>query len=232
MKIALIGDSLTEGRPGVSFFNILKEKFPNITFDNLGKPGESVKSLYTRLLKIKLDIDYDISFLWIGVNDVYSKLLSVQAQPVAKDPNEFKDYYEKILDLVLVSSKKVVAVTPALVGENTNNAPNHEIKELNVLIQSITRNQANVSFLDIQSVFFSDLAKVNSSDYISTKVMRVMVDVFFYKKPSRIDRLSKERGLHLTLDGIHLNSTGAQIVAEIYASEIKRLTYENQDAIQ
>ena len=232
MKIALIGDSLTEGRPGVSFFNILKEKFPNITFDNLGKPGESVKSLYTRLLKTKLDIDYDISFLWIGVNDVYSKLLSVQAQPVAKDHNEFKDYYEKILDLVLVSSKKVVAVTPALVGENTNNAPNHEIKELNVLIQSITRNQENVSFLDIQSVFFSDLAKVNSSDYISTKVMRVMVDVFFYKKPSRIDRLSKERGLHLTLDGIHLNSTGAQIVAEIYASEIKRLTYENQDAIQ
>lgn len=232
MKIALIGDSLTEGRPGVSFFNILKEKFPNITFDNLGKPGESVKSLYTRLLKTKLDIDYDISFLWIGVNDVYSKLLSVQAQPVAKDHNEFKDYYEKILDLVLVSSKKVVAVTPALVGENTNNAPNHEIKELNVLIQSITRNQENVSFLDIQSVFFSDLAKVNSSDYISTKVMRVMVDVFFYKKPSRIDRLSKERGLHLTLDGIHLNSTGAQIVAEIYASEINRLTYENQDAIQ
>lgn len=232
MKIALIGDSLTEGRPGVSFFNILKVKFPNITFDNLGKPGESVKSLYTRLLKTKLDIDYDLSFLWIGVNDVYSKLLSVQAQPVAKDHNEFKDYYEKILDLVHASSKKIVAVTPALVGENTDNAPNHEIKELNVLIQSITRNQANVSFLDIQSVFLSHLSKVNSSDYISTKVMRVMVDVLFYKKPSRIDRLSKERGLHLTLDGIHLNSAGAQIVAEIYASEIKRLTYKNQDAIQ
>ena len=28
MKIALIGDSLTEGRPGVSFANILKERFP------------------------------------------------------------------------------------------------------------------------------------------------------------------------------------------------------------
>ncbi|MGN7478211.1 SGNH/GDSL hydrolase family protein [Solibacillus silvestris] len=232
MKIALIGDSLTVGRPGVSFVNILKEKFPNITFDNLGKPGESVKSLYTRLLKIKLDIDYDLSFLWIGVNDVYSKLLSVQAQPVAKDHSEFKDYYEKILDLVHASSKKIVVVTPALVGENTENAPNHEIKELNVLIQSITRNQANVSFFDIQSVFLSHLSKVNSSDYISTKVMRVMMDVLFYKKPSRIDRLSKERGLHLTLDGIHLNSAGAQIVAEIYASEIKRMTYKNQDAIQ
>lgn len=44
MKIALFGDSLTEGRPGVSYFNILKKKFPNITFVNLGKPGETVKS--------------------------------------------------------------------------------------------------------------------------------------------------------------------------------------------
>ncbi|QQZ07640.1 GDSL-type esterase/lipase family protein [Heyndrickxia vini] len=233
MKIALIGDSLTEGRPGVSFFNILKKKFPDITFVNLGKPGESVKSLYTRLIKTKLDIDYDLSFLWIGVNDVYSKLLSVQAQPVAKDHDEFKDCYEKVLGLVLGSSKKVVAVTPALVGENTDNAPNNEITELNDLIQSIISKQTNVSFLDIQSVFLSHLSKVSSSDYISTKVMRVMMDVLFYRKPSRIDRLSKERGLHLTLDGIHLNSAGAQIVAETYASEIERfLTYKNRDAIQ
>ena len=51
MKIALMGDSLTEGRPGVSFHTILEDRFPNITFVNLGKPGETVKSLYTRLLE-------------------------------------------------------------------------------------------------------------------------------------------------------------------------------------
>ena len=229
MKIALIGDSLTEGRPGVSFFNILKEKFPNITFVNLGKPGESVKSLYNRLIETKLEIDYDLSFLWIGVNDVYSKLLSVQAQPVAKDHDEFKDYYEKVLELVVGSSKKVVAVTPALVGEQIDNAPNNEIKELNVLIQSIASRHSNVSFINMQSVFFSHLSKVNSSDYISTKIMRIMLDTLFYKKPSKIDKISKERGLHLTLDGIHLNSTGAQLVAELYASNIKYLIDKNKD---
>ena len=232
MKIALIGDSLTEGRPGVSFFNILKEKFPNITFINLGKPGETVKSLHTRLLKTKLDIDYDLTFLWIGVNDVYSKLLSVQAQPVAKNHDEFKEYYEKVVKLVCGSSKKVVTVSPTLVGENTDNATNNEIKDLKSLIQSVTHKQGNVSFLDIQSVFFSHLSKVTTSDYISIKVMRVMMDVLIFKKPSTIDRLSKKRGLHLTLDGIHLNSAGAQIVAEMYATEIKRLIYKNQDTVE
>ena len=221
MKIALIGDSLTEGRPGVSFVNILKEEFPNITFVNLGKPGESVKSLYTRLLKTKLEEAYALSFLWIGVNDVYSKLLSMQAQPVAKDLDEFKDFYEKVLELVKDSSEKVVAVTPAIVGENTDNTPNHEIKEINTLIESIALAHPNVSYLNIHSVFLHHLSKVNSSDYISTKVMRVMKDALFYKKPSKVDKISKERGLHLTMDGIHLNSTGAQLVAEMYASEIK-----------
>lgn len=229
MNIALIGDSLTEGRPGVSFSNRLKEMFPNFTFVNLGKPGESVKSLYTRLLDTKLEMDYDLSFLWIGVNDVYSKLLSVQAQPVAKDHDEFRDYYEKVVELVSESSKKVVAVTPALVGEKTDNASNNEIKELSILIQCIAHKQANVRFLDMQSVFLNHLSKVNSTDFINTKVMRIMLDVLFYKKPSRIDKRSKERGLHLTLDGVHLNSTGAQIVAETYASEIKRLVEEDSE---
>lgn len=229
MKVALIGDSLTEGRPGVSFHKILEDKFPNITFVNLGKPGETVKSLYTRLLEKKLEGDYDFSFLWIGVNDVYSKLLSVQAQPLAKDYDEFQTYYEKVLELVIESSKKVVTVTPALVGENTDNASNKEIKELNHLILSIARKHTNVSFLDIQSAFFNHLSAVNSSDYISTKVLSVMVDVLFYKKTSRIDKKSKKRGLHLTLDGIHLNSTGAQLVADIYASEIERLFYSDSD---
>lgn len=51
MKIACIGDSLTEGRPGVLFFKKLIAKHPHIKFDNLGKPGETVKSLHTRLEK-------------------------------------------------------------------------------------------------------------------------------------------------------------------------------------
>lgn len=222
MKIALIGDSLTEGRPGVSFYNILKEEFPNITFVNLGKSGETVKSLYMRLLETKLEEDYDLAFLWIGVNDVYSKLLSVQAQPVTQNLDEFKDYYEKVLELIIGTSKKVVTVSPAIVGENTENTHNNEIKELNALIQNITRNHSNVSFLDIHPVFLNHLSNLNCSNYISTKVMRVMVDVLFYKKPSRVDKISKERGLYLTMDGIHLNSAGAEIVAGMYASEIKR----------
>ncbi|MTH55397.1 SGNH/GDSL hydrolase family protein [Bacillus mangrovi] len=231
MKIGLIGDSLTEGRPGISFAKILLEKFPHHTFHNLGKPGESVKSLYTRLSKTELDSDFDLAFLWIGVNDVYSKLLGVQAQPVAENQDEFREFYRKSLELVLASSKKTVAVTPALIGEELTNASNRELRELNALIQSVIRLHPNVHFLNLQSVFEEHLSDVSCSDYISTKVMRVMMDVLFYKKPASIDRLSEKRGLHFTLDGIHLNSAGAQIVADAYSAEINQLGFERIDAL-
>lgn len=222
MKIGFIGDSLTEGRPGVSFFQILKERYPTATFVNLGKPGETVKSLYVRLTKTKLATDYDLTFLWIGVNDVYSKLLSVQAQPVVNDHGEFKEVYEQILDMVITSSRKVVTVSPSIVGEDLQNSSNQETKELAVLIESISK-EKSVDYLNLQAAFEEHLVNMISSDYISTNPMRVMLDVFFYKKPSKIDKLSKKRGLYLTLDGIHLNSTGAEIVANEYATRINEL---------
>ncbi len=223
MKIGLLGDSLTEGRPGVSFVKILTKRYPHIIFDNLGKPGETVKSLHTRLSPGKLDTNYDLIFLWIGVNDVYSKLLRVQAQPVAKDFEEFREYYNKVLEIVIASSKQIVTVSPALVGETLMNESNKELKNLSSIIQSLSSKHLNVSFLDIHSVFEEHLSKVTSSDYISTKVLRVMFDVLFYKNPTSIDQLSKKRGLHFTLDGIHLNSIGAELVADEYASMIDQL---------
>lgn len=51
--------------------------------------------------------------------------------------------------------------------------------------------------------------------------MRVMTDVLFYKKPAKIDKRSRKHWLHLTLDGIHLNSAGAQNVADQKFVQVK-----------
>lgn len=144
MKVCLIGDSLTEGRPGVSFYNLLKLQYPHISFDNLGNPGETIKSLFTRLEKAPLQSSYDLLILWIGVNDVYSKLLKVQAQPVAKDHIEFEEYCLKVLEKAHVASKNVVLVSPALVGEDLQNHSNKEIKELTSVMESIALKSGNI----------------------------------------------------------------------------------------
>lgn len=62
--------------------------------------------MYNRLSKTTLDTDFDLIFLWIGVNDVYSKLLKVQAQPVSNNREEFEDYYKRIIEWIKAYSKK------------------------------------------------------------------------------------------------------------------------------
>ncbi|MDR4886003.1 hypothetical protein RGU12_00395 [Fredinandcohnia sp. QZ13] len=136
------------------------------------------------------------------------------------------------MELVIASSKHVVTVSPAIVGETSQNEFNKEIKNLSTIIQSLSINHVNVSFLDMYSVFEKHLSSVTSSDYISIKVMRVMLDALFYKNPTSIDRLSKKRGLHFTLDGIHLNSTIAALCADEYSTMIDRLLFNDHKSIQ
>lgn len=221
MKVGLIGDSLTEGRPGVSFYNLLKLQYPHISFDNLGNPGETIKSLLTSLEKAPLQFSYDLLILWIGVNDVYSKLLKVQAQPVAKDHIEFEEYCLKVLEKAHAASKNVVLVSPALVGEDLQNHSNQEIKELTSIMDSVALKSGNIYFVNMQNLFKEHLENLECSSFINKNVMRVLLDVLFYKNPLRIDKLSQKRGLHVTLDGVHLNSKGANIVAQQYSSIIE-----------
>ncbi|KZZ84587.1 SGNH/GDSL hydrolase family protein [Bacillus sp. SJS] len=221
MNIALIGDSLTEGRPGIPFSRLLKEQFPGFRFDNLGKGGDTVLSLYARLSKKKLPSPYDLTFLWIGVNDVYTKMLNAQAQIPAKDEKEFEEVYKKCVEIILASSKQVVLVTPALIGEHADNQANKQLRALSSIILSTAENHPKLLCLDLHTIFKNHLAHTTSSDYISVKVTRIMADALFYRKPSRIEELSKKRGLHLTLDGVHLNSLGAQIAASEYAQLIE-----------
>ncbi|NMH71673.1 SGNH/GDSL hydrolase family protein [Bacillus sp. RO2] len=222
MKIACIGDSLTEGKPGVSYFKMLKKKYPDIKFVNLGKGGETVKSLHTRISKNKIDRNYDLAFLWIGVNDIYSKLLKVQAQPITRNSEEFRECYENVLEIIKQSSKKVVVVSPGLIGE-TLNSSNRGLLNLSMILKEMSKEHKNVSFIDLHQAFTHQLETLQSTDYLSTGLGRLVKDVFLYRSPKSVDRLSAKRGLHLTIDGVHLNSKGANIVVEEYTKIIDQV---------
>ncbi len=70
MKIALYGDSLTEGRAGVSYVNYLQQLLPEHEILNYGYGGDTVISLYRHVVRQKLDHPVDLSFVFVGVNDV------------------------------------------------------------------------------------------------------------------------------------------------------------------
>ena len=68
MRIAFLGDSLTEGWPGAAFFPLLEERFAAHRLVNLGRAGDSVADLLRRVPRQDPG-SVDLAFVWIGVND-------------------------------------------------------------------------------------------------------------------------------------------------------------------
>jgi lysophospholipase L1-like esterase len=71
MRIAFLGDSLTEGWPGAAFLPLLQRRFPQHELLNLGRAGDCVADLLRRL-PYQDPGRVDLVVLWIGANDAVS----------------------------------------------------------------------------------------------------------------------------------------------------------------
>ena len=227
MRIVFVGDSLTSGIPGSSFFAILREKLPGHTLVNLGEGNDTVISLYRRLTRLRFGEPFDIAFLWVGVNDVvggspwsFQVASALVRKPHAASRDEFRAYYQAALDLLCRHVRRVIAVSPLLKGEDIHNQWNQELAALSCLIEELASRHEQTEYLDLRAAFIQRLAGKPVSGYLPTSVFRVALDALTLRSDDQVDRQAAGRGLQLTLDGIHLNSVGAELVAEAFLSEI------------
>ena len=115
----------------------------------------------------------------------------------------------------------MITVPPLFMGEDMNNQWNKEIEELSRIIEKVSASYENVEYLDLRKIIFPKLVDQNVSEYLPESATRVALDVILLKQTEQIDKKSSERGLIFTLDGVHLNSRGAELVAEIFMETIK-----------
>ncbi len=231
LKIAFCGDSLTEGFPGTAYFDLLKQKIPQHHLYNYGKGGDTVKSLLKRLDKTALDIPFDIIFLWIGVNDVlvdvsplYPYLKRLRRQPWAKSPDEFLQDYRYLLDLLIPKTELLFTVAPLFIGEDLANPWNQELEQLSEKIKSLSQVYGGVTFINLKDSFLPLLQDKHIAPYVPKKATQIIRDILSLKHKQQIEDQSQLRGLHYTLDGVHLNQEGAEIVAERFCQKIQALT--------
>jgi hypothetical protein len=223
MQIAFIGDSLTAGKPGVSYFKILQCELPQDELVNMGRGNETVPSLRKRLYRTGFPGHFDLAFLWIGVNDVTSKVNPVMRllgfRP-AKDMAEFQTCYREILDLVTRQATRVMLVPPVLKGEDLQSQWNWQMDSISRLIRRLASTYAGTGFLDLRETFTSALAGRVTSDYLHENPLTVARDLLGSFGDTYVDKKSARRGLYLTLDGVHLNSRGARMAADAFIKVI------------
>jgi lysophospholipase L1-like esterase len=176
---------------------------------------------------MQFDKPLDIAFLWIGVNDVLQTdhrlsraFHALLGQRRARDMDEFRSCFWATLNLLCHKAERVIVVPPALRGESLKNHWNRRLADLAGLIKDVTAECDRAEFLDLQAAFARELAGWSGSDHVPRNPLRVLLDAWTLRTDGQIDGKAAERGLHLTLDGVHLNSTGAKLVAEEFAAVI------------
>ena len=221
MRLAVYGDSLTTGHPGASTFQALEVFLAPHDITNHGRSGDTVISLYHRIARDRLCDPADVAILWVGVNDVlarasrtHSVLKRLTHQPPARDHGEFQDYYRRTLELLGKNARNILTVSPLLIGEDLENPWNRALEELCTLIASVCAPFDRVQYVDLRSGFAAKLKDKQPSEYVPKSITSIACEAVFLRTASQVDRAAARRGLHLTLDGVHLNSNGAQAVAE------------------
>ena len=169
-----------------------------------------------------------MAFLWVGVNDAgdltswtFQVANWLLGQPRARDLAEFRATYRRLLDRLCRDAGRVIAVAPALKGEDVGNRWNQELGVLARTIEGLAADYERADYLDLRAVFAEALARRRIADYTPDNALRVALDIVTLRNDAQVDRRAARRGLHLTLDGVHLNSTGAALVAEAFLRAIE-----------
>lgn len=190
-KVIFFGDSITYmgARPGgyiVRMKDALEKKNLGSDFDLVGAGigGNKVYDLYLRMDDDVLQQNPDIVFIYIGVNDVWHKA----SYGTGTDADKFEKFYAAIINKLLDRHIKTILVTPAVIGERSDYT-NQQDGDLNAYSQ-IIRNLAqkfHTGLVDLREIFHTYELKNNPSN--------------------------KESGV-LTVDKVHLNDAGNQLVAD------------------
>ena len=230
MKILFLGDSITEGKPGVSYISMIQKNFKDIELINRGFGGDTVSSLYKRVCKME-DLDaFDHIVLFIGVNDVYGKLTTtykilktLTRQRWTKNSAVFNERYNKLVSLLKQKSPNIIIIPPLLIGEDINNKWNSELNKLINIVFDISKNR-DIVYLDLVKTFKEYLINKPISNYLPVKITELLNDVKNLKDISLVDQKSQERGLYLTLDGVHINSVGALMISNAITSYLQDIS--------
>jgi lysophospholipase L1-like esterase len=104
------------------------------------------------------------------------------------DPDKFEKFYQAIINKLKARNIKIALCTPAAIGEKTDfsNQQDGDLNKYSNIIRSIAAKN-NLPLIDLRKLFLDYNLKNNS--------------------------VNKDRGI-LTTDGVHLNATGNQFVAD------------------
>lgn len=236
MRILFIGDNLVKGSVGMNWVHRIAVKNPGWKIENAGVEGDSLIKIKQRLDE-KLDTaEYDVIFFQAGTNDLLAPAMKEKAfffrqlkkyftpkgnQPQATPADFEKEFRKCINDIKKKTTATIIVSTLSCVSECLESSLNQKRCLYNHIIRDVAK-ETGCSLVDVGALFDGYLRRCRTRDYLLESFFNTAFsDKFQCKVLGCADYLSKKRRLHLTIDGVHLNSRGANIYRDETEKQIK-----------
>ena len=196
-KVIFFGDSITQAGVGPKGYitvmqgMLQQQNITNYELAGAGIGGNKIYDLYLRMDSDVIAKSPDIVVVFVGVNDVWHKSM----YGTGTDADKFEKFYRALIHKLQGNHASVIICTPAAIGEKTDfsNVQDGDLNKYCNIIRHIAADE-HVPLIDLR---------------------KFLLDYNMANNPNNVDR-----GI-LTIDGVHLNDKGNQLVAEQMWNVIK-----------
>jgi len=233
--VVCIGDSITQGRVSSNYVDLLRQRMnkDSVHFINAGVGSDLAYNVLRRLKKV---IAYKPDFVTIqaGSNDILHTLYSKGGEIYYRLTKKIHHrpspewYHDNMLAIVRLlkekTSAKIALVSIPVLGEDLDSTPNERVRAYNSLLKEIAT-QEQVKYLPVYE---------RQEDYLRTSQVGagypfkpnysplLMLLMRKYLLRQSFDKISQLNGFVLTIEGLHMNSRGAAIIADEIESFLQK----------
>lgn len=230
-RLVCFGDSITQGRIGTSYVDMLRTALPNVEVINRGVDGDTTYNLLMRLDADVIALRPDLVSIMIGLNDfgtAYGEIVSriyyrtAKKTPCAIDIPVFEAFYAGIIRQLQHAGIAVVLFTPTTINEIPD-TPGHVLLDGYVQVVRRLATQFDLPIVDVRAAFVAAM-RADPRDGPKYHLLQVARDEWDIQRgATTYAQLTHDRGFQLVVDGVHLSEAGARLVAQTVLPTLAQL---------
>ena len=229
--IVIAGASIVRGRASVDFVHILRERFPSQTFVNAGVNGNLAWELLQRIDQIIACRPSHVIIL-IGTNDVQATLspdatrTTRESKHLPEDPalGWYAACMTEIVTRVQGAGASVALCSLPPIGQDLAAPVNVIVREANAALQRVC-DATGAAYLPVSEHLADLLASQGATTgpaWTGSWAPGLASLVEHFVLGRSYDAIALTRGWILSPDGVHMDSTGAGIIADVVADWLER----------
>ena len=225
--VVFMGNSITHGRIGVNYVDMIEDQMRDIDieFINAGVNSELAWNILQRVDKV-IQCEPDVVTILVGTNDANASMTHstmkdyVRRMKLPRDPD--KGWYKESLSSIVMRLKretnaKIALISIPTIGEVSDHPAFIRSAEYGKIVHKVA-SQLEVTYLPLHEMMAERLNKnENNARYSYEKYFIGIIKGIMrhYILRRSWDDIARGSGFSLHVDYLHLNTAGAQLVADL-----------------